>query len=455
MPMLERFGLGLLLLAPLTVFAGTTLSLERLAQASPATGSVFEVAGLARDGRRETLQLEAFEVFTDDARLVNMTVDGERPLPLPRQRYFRGQVVGDDQSSVVLIVHADGRIEGALNDAGGRRMLARNGETLVAAAVADDGSHSPFQCALHDHQRMTAPESVASPAAAANVAQPEGSLYNVRLAVETDTEFLARFAGNTTNATNYVGALVAYLSGIYVNQLDTQMQVSFLRLWTTPDPFVETDAGCALLEVGKFWNDTMGAQVRTTMHFFSGKSGFSGIAWVGVLCGGAFNTSPANVGSNCPNLPNNQNYGGAYGITKGMLGNFNPGNPIILWDSYAVAHELGHNFNSPHTHCYGNIGGNPNPVDQCEDFEAGQPGCFSGTPVLPGGAGSGTIMSYCHLLAGGFNNVSMTFGRNHAFGVAPVRVPDRMLAHVVQRAGQFPSCLALPANPNIFANGFE
>ncbi len=448
-------GFGLLSLLPMALTAGTPLSLEQLARSSLATGDEIEVAGLLLEDRRKTLQLTAFEVFTDDARLVHMTVDGEQSLPLPPQRYFRGQVVGDDQSSVVLIVHADGRIEGALNDAAGRRLLTRDGETLTAEAMADDGSHSPFQCALHDHQGMTAPLSVATTAPAASVAQPHGSLYNVRLAVETDNEFLARFAGNTSNATTYVGALVAYLSGIYVNQLDTQMQVSFLRLWTTPDPFVETDAGCALLEVGKFWNDTMGAQVRTTMHFFSGKSGFSGIAWIGVLCGGAFNTSPANVGSTCPNLPNNQNYGGAYGITKGLLGNFNAGNPVIVWDSYGVAHEIGHNFNSPHTHCYGNIGGNPNPVDQCENFEAGQPGCFSGTPVLPGGAGSGTIMSYCHLLTGGFNNLSMTFGRGHAFGVAPVRVPDRMLAHVQQRAGQFPACLALPANPNIFANGFE
>lgn len=454
MPMMTRLGVSLALIAPLLAFAGPPLSPGQLAQVVPETGSRIEVDGLLRDGRRETLQLTAFDAFTTDARVVVVRADGEEPLPLPNERYYRGRVLGDDASTVVLIVHADGRIEGALNDAVGRRLLRRTGDTLSVTTAQDDGSHAPFQCALHDHQQLTAPD-VANSAATTAAGAPDGSLYNARLAVETDTEFLARFGGSTANATTYVGALVAYLSGVYVNQLDTQIQVSYLRLWTVPDPYVETDAGCALLEVGKYWNDNMGAETRTTMHFFSGKSGQSGIAWIGVLCGGAFNTGPNNIGSNCPNLPGNQNYGGAYGITKGMAGNFNPGNPVIVWDSYAVAHEIGHNFNSPHTHCYGNIGGNASPVDQCEDFEAGQPGCFSGTPVLPGGAGSGTIMSYCHLLPGGFGNVSFTFGRGHGFGVAPVRVPDRMLAHVQQRAAQFPSCLALPANPNIFANGFE
>lgn len=451
---MKSLSLALLLLMPTLLRASDVIPLDRLPTARVASGEEIRVSGLARHGRSESLVLTPFDVFTAEARLVVVTAQGEQALPLPAARYFRGRIAGDDASQVVLIVQTDGRIDGALNDADGRWLLSRAGTELTLAPGASP-AQAPFQCALHDDQRMTAPAIVGVPELQSPLAQPEGTLFNARLAIETDTEFLARFAGNTTNATNYVSALVAYLSGIYVNQLDTQIQVSFLRLWSVPDPFVETDTGCALLEVGKYWNDNMGAQTRTTMHFFSGKSGQSGIAWIGVLCGGAFNTSPGNLGSTCPNLPNNQNYGGAYGITKGMSGSFNAGNPVIVWDSYAVAHEIGHNFNSPHTHCYGNVGGNANPVDQCYNGEAGNAGCFSGTQVLPGGAGSGTLMSYCHLLGGGFNNVNFTFGRNHAFGVQPARVPDRMLAHVQSRAASFPTCLALPANPSIFVNGFE
>jgi cysteine-rich repeat protein len=64
-----------------------------------------------------------------------------------------------------------------------------------------------------------------------------------------------------------------------------------------------------------------------------------------------------------------------------------------------VAHELGHNFGSPHTHCY------MPPVDNCYNQEAG---CYAGVESVP--PGGGTIMSYCHLLGGGLSNINLTFG---------------------------------------------
>ena len=67
-----------------------------------------------------------------------------------------------------------------------------------------------------------------------------------------------------------------------------------------------------------------------------------------------------------------------------------------------VAHELGHNFGSPHTHCYSNA---PLPrPDACNGVEV--PGCYLGAASCPaagnyqGIATSGTIMSYCHNLGG-------------------------------------------------------
>jgi hypothetical protein len=107
----------------------------------------------------------------------------------------------------------------------------------------------------------------------------------------------------------------------------------------------------------------------------------------------------------------------------------------------SVAHEIGHNFNSPHTHCYNGIGGNSSPVDQCR---SGESGCYAGTQALPGpiGVGSGTIMSYCHLLSGSYTNIKLTFGTNHPYGVQPGRVPSRMNSYVAAVAASNPSCLA-------------
>lgn len=71
-----------------------------------------------------------------------------------------------------------------------------------------------------------------------------------------------------------------------------------------------------------------------------------------------------------------------YGVSGSLGGTFG------RWDRIVVAHELGHNFGSPHTH----------------DFSPPIDTCGTSCPADPSGA---TIMSYCHLCSGGLNNVAM------------------------------------------------
>jgi len=245
--------------------------------------------------------------------------------------------------------------------------------------------------------------------------------------------------GNTTDATSYITDLIGFSSGIYDQEIATDLQISHLSLWSTPsDPWTQSSSSCALFELGRYWNDNRTDVGRTITHMMSGKSGRSGVAWVGVLCAGGFNYSH---GGACPSLiPQVDNYGGAYGFTGGIDGGFDPANPLQAWDIIAVTHEIGHNFDSPHTHCYNGLGGSSDPVDECF---SGQSGCYSGSPRLPcgtAGAGCGTIMSYCHLLSGGLANIAFSFGTDHPHGVLPQRVPDRMRAHVDSTA-TFSTCL--------------
>jgi len=280
--------------------------------------------------------------------------------------------------------------------------------------------------------------------------------FTARVAIETDFEFYALF-NNSTTATNYIGNLLAYSSTIYVNEINTSLLVSSVSLWTTAsDPWTQTDTLCGLMEFGKYWNQNRTGVSRTTAHFMSGKNLGGGIAWVGVLCAAPFNSQAA---ASCPALgAESTPWGGGYGFTASLTGQFNINSPTVMWDIMAVSHEIGHNFNSPHSHCYNGIG-NASPIDQCRSGESDTHGaCYSGSQVLPGPAGahSGTIMSYCHLVNGSFGDIGLSFGTGFAFGVQPGREASRMSSYVVTTAGGNPSCLAFTSGSSvIFNDGFE
>jgi hypothetical protein len=148
------------------------------------------------------------------------------------------------------------------------------------------------------------------------------------------------------------------------------------------DPYSSTGTMGQLNEVGNWWhsNRPKTSYPRSLVHYYSGKPVTGGIAWLDVLCENDFSQAG--------------NWGGAYGVTQ--INGFYPAN---LWDLVASAHEMGHNFGSPHTHCYVPA------IDMCY---SGESGCFSGTVVNPGPLG-GTIMSYCHLLGGGYANIDLRF----------------------------------------------
>lgn len=414
----------------------------------------LEGLNLGADEAPVGLDLERFEVFAPAGRVVVHGPEGEAELPLPANAYFRGRVIGEPESLAVLTVLADGRVRGIVRrgteawelgagqapSGGARKLAARRVEPPA------DLEEDSFECAAEElapPPEPLEPLEAPIPSTGASVleADPQAvfsTSYTARVAVETDWELYERF-GTQAAVTDYVGDLFAYASTVYDREIATDLQVTHLSVWTTSaDPYSHQGT-CGLYEFGRYWNQNRSGVGRTIAHFVSGKSQSSGVAWVGVLCRGAF---AVNIGTSCSGLtPSIDNYGGDYGFSGGVRGTFNPASPSPVWDIVVVSHEIGHNFNSPHTHCYAGIGGSSSPVDQCYSAE---PGCYAGTPSLPGpqGAGSGTLMSYCHLRSGGLSNTALTFGTGHPYGTLPQRVPDRMRAHVESRAAAVPACLA-------------
>lgn len=432
----------------------------------------FRLDGLRRSGDGSTwLSLTPQPIFTDGAVLVVVGDDGEQTLAPPAVRHFHGHERDDPAALAFVSVHPDGTVRGWLRRSGQVEAVHRepgsSSQTLSLARVelqdASDGGRQ-FSCGSDalPSGGLIRPEAAPAPwyprapgsVTAAAAGQRAHAQHWVSVAIDSDFQYYTRF-NNTNAAAAYAADLIGYSSLIYRNELHTGLLIPYLRLFTTASqPWQQSGStACMLFEFGQHWHQHQGQVQRTIAHFLSGKNLQGGVAWLGVLCNANQQTNISS--SNCPGLPAVGHYHGGYGVSTSLLGNFNPGNPQSVWDIVVVAHEIGHNFNSPHTHCYGGIGGNPATIDQCHVEQVPGLQCHSGPTSLPGpvGQGSGTMMSYCHLLQGNLSNIALSLGTGHPYGVQPVRVPNRMATHVQERAAQVPACFEAPGI--IFAHGFE
>lgn len=441
--------------APPARVSASDVAFERAAK-GVAKGQKLIVDGLLLEKERgtSTLELQRIDVWRPDA----VVMVDQRRVPVPATAYFRGTIDGDAGSSVLLSVREKGGVTGMVFRGKDAWAIGKaKGQSALRSKKSDpDALKKPFECGLDD---LPASLRLGDLSVDAALAESPSTVpdkpYDATIAIETDFEYynLGAFAADvnetrTEKALNYMGDLIGYADLVYSREIDTDMFIGFSRLWTggaATDPWTIGACGTepcgtddALYQFRDYWNANMSATKRTVAHMLSGKGLGGGIAYIGVLCN--------NYGSP----------GGSsdYGLSASLGGSFNwDGNQThdpasVVWDIMVVEHEIGHNFNSPHTHDYCNIGGSTQPIDNCYD------GCQVVEPnVLPSctadpitayhsGGGKGTIMSYCHLLSGSYGNMAMTFGEGHPCGTLPGRQADRMSAFVVSRSGTYPTCFA-------------
>lgn len=447
---------------PAVTAAQPRLAFERsdlapIARDVPARGSLrLTGVPLGADGAAVDVDLVRVNVFAADAVVELRGPQGVERLTVPDTAWFHGRIMGRPSSRVFLSAREDGSLRGFLFDggrafavgdearAGGARVVR---ELAVAAPTGEprrDGCHSP---------RLT-PAALSGPQPARAPTAPHVA-HTVRVAVETDWGFLQNVhpSHDPSLALNYVGDLFAYASSLFADEVDTGLLVSHVTLWTQGDPWnIDVqDAQCALMDFGRYWNLNRDSVPRSVAYFLSGRllGGPSGAAWDGALCG-----APFAANANCPMLPPQGTtpgdlWGGAYGLVGNVVGDFDLSSPSQVWAIIGLAHQIGHTFHSPHTNCYAGLGGNASPVDACSNDEASA-GCWAGSESLPGlgaltggspGASNGTLMSECQRFSGELTNVALTFGANHAYGVAAARVPARMRDYVSATAAAHPGCL--------------
>ena len=410
------------------------------------SGDKLDLEGLELEGEAvgQRLELERFNVFAANAEVLVHEGSKISRKPPHKGAYYHGRVSGYPDSLAVLSVEDNGKTQGIVqlrdriwllneDQTDPKQLLRLTSRVLPDSQVLGKLS-APMRCGLDSLKQLTniqqtSPRVQSVQTEPLFAALPTGQLYQATIAIESDGEFYALF-GNADAATQYIANLFAFATTIYERETQTRLTLGQINLWpnATTDPWNFTTTSTGLTDFRTNWLNNKQGVSRTTAHFLSGKNLGGGIAYLGVLC--------------------DNNYG--YGLSASMQGNFSINNPQPLWDIIVVTHEIGHNFDSEHTHDYQGIGGDANPVDNC--MLGGPNGPYS-TGYLPGlnslsggtpGGGNGTIMSYCHQLSGGYNNITLTFGYSpFAYGIKPYRVSDVMSSFSAQTAQSYPSCLPI------------
>lgn len=334
------------------------------------------------DGSAVTLEVSPVEVFAKGAEIVLHGEGGDLRIAPPSDRWFVGRIREDPSSLAVLARGASVRgfivLEdrvAAISAEQGPYGDSPGGRTLVTTFSRERNvpdSMRTFHCGS-DELPIPVPmtQGLSSPQSA-----DSSVMYYAGIAVETDHELYAKF-GSATGLSKYVGDLFAAASAVYQRDVLVTLQVNYLSIWTTTsDPWAATSLSPALSEFTNYWNSNRTAVPRVVAHMLAGRSLGGGIAYLSQLC----------------------SYFG-YGVSGSLSGVAPVNITTTYWDFLVVTHELGHNFGSPHTHCY-----SP-PVDRCY---SGEGGCYVGPTSVP--PEKGTIMSYCHTLSGGYSNIKMYLG---------------------------------------------
>ncbi|MCB0517568.1 MAG: fibronectin type III domain-containing protein [Lewinellaceae bacterium] len=332
-----------------------------------------------------TIELELVEVdiLSDDFTVVTSSSGGQ-PVDYTPGKFYRGTVKGNPHTVATLSVFSD-EVMGMVSP--------NDEETLVLGRLQEPGNRSdyifysdkklldspPFICGTET------PDDIGSIIADFRRAEPgqRDLLMNcVRQYLEADYA-LYNNKGSVTATVNYLAGLFNEVATLYANESITTA-LSQVYVWVTPDSYSTSNSGTAL------------SQFRTARSVFNGDlamltalggNNIGGIAYVDGLCNASLRYGYANINSTYSTVP------------------------TFSWSVQVVAHEMGHNYGSPHTHACAWGPGNNQPIDCC-GANAGypEPGCT--TCTLPDPAGGGTIMSYCHLSVVGINF-------NNGFGTEP------------------------------------
>jgi len=243
-----------------------------------------------------------------------------------------------------------------------------------------------WTCGMEDGE-LPAPTEPKTPS------QPEkSSTANtcVPIYIECDYQTYLDFQSSVTEVADHIGIITNASATLY-NQEQVSFGVADIFVWTTVDPHRDlNDPGFILSAFGRRIKDNFEGRLA---HFLTTKPIGGGVAWLDVVC---------------ENYNVQQDFG-PYAVS-GLPGDAVP-LPAYSFDVLVFAHEMGHNWGARHTHACA-WGPNRNQaIDGCFNPEGN-----CGNPGTPP-AGTGTVMSYCHLNVG--TNLALAFTPANFTGFDP------------------------------------
>jgi hypothetical protein len=343
---------------------------------------------------------------------------------------YRGKVLGEEHSSVFVSVSGGQIICSMLRENGTTYVFGPKKNSTEAGAhlliaetdLVASAPFTPFDCISDDIHQPKIPTPVEEILAGRShneiQAAPldNGKLLQTDIAVEADSQFYGAIGGDPTKTIAYIGSIFSMSSMIYENEANLTHHLSWIKVWTTSDPY-QVKGNAYLLEdtVKSYWQLHYQNVQRDLAHIMTSIGNGGGGFGYYSLCDNA----------------------NSYSVSSPQTGHTYP-TFAFTYDVYIISHEIGHNFTLIHTHdCYWNP-----PLDTCytkDDASLSLSDACYGLPVVPHKS-PGTIMSYCantnYILSGkDFSQykIAMTFSHR----------PDSVMRYNAEHA----SCIQPPTDP--------